>query len=67
MSTNALLTSTQAGLLLGKSARTVQRMAESGELAYAQKLPGPNGAYLFAKDAINDALTAKQTATAGAA
>lgn len=42
-----LLTSPQAGLILGKSSRTVQRMADRGELPVAQKLPGPNGAYLY--------------------
>lgn len=42
-----LLTSAQAGVILGKSARTVQRMVDAGEIAAAQKLPGPNGAYLF--------------------
>ena len=47
MPNDALLTSPQAGLLLGKSARTVQRLAEAGALPIAQKLPGPNGAYLF--------------------
>jgi hypothetical protein len=44
---NDLLTSTQAGALLGKSARTVIRLAEANRLPIAQKLPGPNGAYLF--------------------
>lgn len=43
----ALLTSPQVGQILGKSARTVQRMADDGTLTVAQKLPGPNGAYLF--------------------
>lgn len=42
-----LLTSPQAGSILNKSARTVQRMADAGLLPVAQKLPGPNGAYLF--------------------
>ncbi len=52
MPNDELLTTTEAGLILGKSARTVQRMAESGELAYARKLPGPNGAYLFSRSRI---------------
>jgi hypothetical protein len=43
----ALITSPQAGLILNKSARTVQRMADAGLIPVAQKLPGPNGAYLF--------------------
>lgn len=47
-----LLTSPQAGVILGKSGRTVSRMADSGDLAYAQKLPGPNGAYLFKRAVV---------------
>lgn len=43
----ALLTAPQVGRLIGKSGRTVVRMAEAGHLPIAQKLPGPNGAYLF--------------------
>lgn len=49
---DTLLTSPQAGLILNKSARTVQRMADAGELPVAQKLPGPNGAYLFRRSDI---------------
>lgn len=47
MPNDALLTSLEAGRLLNKSARTVQRMAERGDLPYARKLPGHRGAYLF--------------------
>ncbi len=47
MSHDALLTSPEVGALLNKSARTVQRMVDAGTLTPAQKLPGPNGAYLF--------------------
>ena len=47
MRSTTLMTTTEAGRILGKSPRTVQRMAENGDLEYAQKLPGPNGAYLF--------------------
>ncbi len=47
-----LLTSPEAGRILGKSARTIQRMADSGEIPVAQKLPGPNGAYLFRRDVV---------------
>ena len=57
--TDHLLTSPQAGLILGKSARTVQRMADTGELPVAQKLPGPNGAFLFRRsdvEALRDEL-----------
>jgi hypothetical protein len=48
-----LMTSAQAGAVLGKSARTVQRMAESGRLPYVQRLPGPNGSYLFDPDVVH--------------
>lgn len=47
-----LLTSPQVGLILGKSARTVQRMAGAGELPVAHKIPGPNGAFLFRRSDI---------------
>lgn len=47
-----LLTSPQVGLILGKSARTIHRMVEDGVLPYVMKLPGPNGAFLFDKAAI---------------
>ncbi len=41
------MTTTEVGGLLGLSARTVQRMAERGELPHVRKLPGVNGSYLF--------------------
>lgn len=44
---NGLLTSPEVALLLGKSTRTVHRLVTSKELIPAQKLPGPNGAFLF--------------------
>ena len=46
------ITSAEAGVILGKSARTVQRLAIDGELAYIRKLPGPNGDYLFDPDEV---------------
>ncbi len=52
-----LLTSPEAGQILGKSARTVQRLADSGRLPIAQKLPGPNGAYLFRRSDVEALLT----------
>ena len=42
-----LLTSPQVAHILGKSARTIHRMVESGALVPITQLPGPNGAYLF--------------------
>ena len=53
-----LLTSTQAGAILGRSARTMQRQADAGLVPVAQKLPGPNGAYLFDR-AVIEALAAQ--------
>jgi hypothetical protein len=44
---NGPITSAEAGVIVGKSARTVQRLAADGELSYIRKLPGPNGDYLF--------------------
>lgn len=59
---DTLLTSPQAGLILGCSARTVQRMADAGGLPIAQKLPGPNGAYLFRRSDVEAARLAKVNA-----
>lgn len=42
-----LLTATQVGTMVGRSGRTVIRMAECGDIPIAAKLPGPNGAHLF--------------------
>lgn len=47
-----LITSHEAGLILGKSARTVLRMIDTGELDPVQKLPGPNGAHLFRRSDV---------------
>lgn len=52
MDTDQLLTSPQAAALLGKSARTMQRLADAKPELVAQKLPGPNGAYLFRRSVI---------------
>lgn len=49
-----MLTSPQCGALLGKSAKTVIRMAERGDLPFVQKLPGPNGAYLFDPEVVQE-------------
>ena len=56
-----LIISSQVGLILGKSPRTIARLAEQGEIPYASKLPGPNGAYLFRRGDI-EALAAKRDA-----
>lgn len=49
-----LITSTQAGQLLKKSGRTVIRHAEAGQIPIAARLPGPNGAYLFSRNVIEE-------------
>ena len=56
MTENDLLTSGEAGVLLGKSARTVQRMVEAGSLTPVRRLPGVNGAYLFNRTDIKSLL-----------
>lgn len=66
MTNDALMTSTEAGAVLGKSGRTVQRMAENGELAFVRKLPGSNGAYLF-DAAVIERAAAAQTETQASA
>lgn len=63
---DALMTATEVGAELGKSSSTVRRLAESGELAHAQKLPGPNGAYLFDPAVVRQYL-ANQAAEAASA
>ena len=52
MHNDDLLTSTQAGQIIGRSGRTVVRQAELGAIPIATKLPGPNGAYLFRRSDI---------------
>lgn len=56
------LTSPEAGQLLGKSARTITRMADAGKLPIAQKLPGPNGAYLFRRADVEALLISESAA-----
>lgn len=62
-----LLTTTQAGAILGKSGRTVARMVEAGEIAPVHRLPGPNGALLFDRSAIEALAAQRATDTAEAA
>lgn len=62
MTNGALMTSTEAGVLLRKSGRTVQRMAEKGELPFVRKLPGANGAYLFDRAVIESAAAEQASA-----
>lgn len=52
MPNGTLLTSPQVAIQLGCSVRTVHRLVTSEQLTPAQKLPGPNGAFLFAQEDI---------------
>ncbi|HEY2088524.1 MAG TPA: hypothetical protein VGH54_21215 [Mycobacterium sp.] len=61
---NDLLTGPQAGLILNKSARTVQRMAHAGLIPVEQKLPGPNGAFLYRRDVVEQMAAAAERASA---
>jgi excisionase family DNA binding protein len=60
--TRRLLSAAQVAELLGKSVRTVQRLADSGELR-AEKLPGTTGAYVFDAAVVDDYLEQQQEAT----
>jgi hypothetical protein len=53
-----LMTATNVGLQIGKSARTVARLAKDGSLTYSHKLDGDVGAYLFSQEDV-DAYLAK--------
>jgi excisionase family DNA binding protein len=60
-----LLTTADVAGMLGKSTRTVQRLAESGELKHAQKIAGgPSGIYLFRPEDVNEYRAAEAKASA---
>lgn len=42
-----IITTGEAGRILGRSARTVQRMIDAGQLPTVGKLTGPNGHFLL--------------------
>lgn len=52
MPNTTLLTSPEVAALLKVSLRTVHRAAKASKLSPAQKLKGPNGAFLFTEDAV---------------
>ena len=57
MTTTArLLTTAQVAAKLGKSTRTIHRMADTGQLPYVQKLTGSRGAYVFDPAVVEQAL-----------
>lgn len=62
MELDDLITATEAGRLLDKSARTVSRLAEAGQLPFVQKLAGPRGAYLFRRTEIEKLAAAQGAA-----
>lgn len=55
---DTLLTAEQVGEVLGKSGRTVRRLADRRILPVAQRLPGPRGAYLFTRADVDALLAA---------
>jgi hypothetical protein len=58
-----LITAPEAGVILHCSGRTVIRKAERGHITIAQKLPGPNGAYLFDRAGIEALAESLQAAS----
>lgn len=62
-----LVSTTQAAEQLGVSIRTIHRLAQSGRLHVAHKLPTGTGAYLFYKADIDAYLEAKSRKTAKSA
>lgn len=62
MPNGALLTSPEVAQRLGCSVRTVHRLVTSNDLIPAQKLPGPNGAFLFDRAAVEDFRRQRQDA-----
>lgn len=47
MATEQYLTAGEVAQLIGRSARTVSRLAKDGQLPYAQRTTAANGVYLF--------------------
>lgn len=47
-----LLTTAETAAMLGRSPRTVARLAAEGELPYVQKLEGVRGSYLFDRGTV---------------
>jgi excisionase family DNA binding protein len=46
-----VISARQAAAIVGCGVRTVQRLAQKGEIE-AARLPGPNGQYVFSKKAV---------------
>ena len=54
-----LFTATKVGSKIGKSARTVSRLAQAGKIPFTTKLEGDLGAYLFSQADIDAYLAAE--------
>ena len=52
MTKHDLIGAVEAAQILGYSARTVKRMANSGHLPFAAKMPGTTGAFVFDRTVI---------------
>lgn len=50
--TGTLLTTAETASLLGRSPRTVAKLAQDGELPYVRKLDGKRGGYLFDRGTV---------------
>lgn len=56
------LTASDVGVILGKSPRTVSRLAQSGELPHAARLAAGNGVYLFRRTDVDKYVAARAKA-----
>ena len=52
----------EAGRILGRSPRTVQRLIDAGRLPTVGKLSGPNGRYLLDRATVEAFASEKRTA-----
>ena len=57
MPDDTLLTTGEVGIMLGKSAKTISRMADAGKIPIAHTLSGPKGARLFRRSDVDALLT----------
>lgn len=58
---DALLTTPQVAQRLGVSPRTVHRLVAADRLPVAQRLDGPNGAFLYDPAAVDEYLAASRS------
>lgn len=60
--TEDLVGTAEAGRILGKTARTVQRMVTSGALVPVVTLPGKTGAFLFKREDVERIKASRESA-----